>query len=74
MTQVGYSTRPKGITYARRVESYDPSIGCLAIRLNEWVVVMPDGSILARFGDNEYEARNQAQYVNLTCDIKSMYR
>lgn len=49
-----------------RVEPYDPSLGCLAIAQgNKWLVVCPVGEIVARY-DDEYEARNDALYRNLT--------
>lgn len=58
-------------TSARRVESYDPSIGCLAIRFADgWAVVFPTGTILKRFGEDEYGARNYAMFLNLTNDIR----
>lgn len=73
MTQVGVLTTD--CTAARRVESYDPSIGCLAIRSADgWCVVFPTGRVLRRFGEDEYAARNYAMFLNLTNDIRYQAR
>lgn len=50
-----------------RFEPYDASIGCLAVKIDHvWMVVAPTGYVLSRHGNDEYAARNQAQFNNLT--------
>ncbi len=52
-----------------KVEPYNPTIGCLALRipkLSAWVVVAPNGQILSKHGIDEAGARNQAMFNNLT--------
>lgn len=49
-----------------RIEPYDPKLGCLTVREgSKTVVVCPAGKILSRH-DDEYEARNEAMFRNLT--------
>lgn len=49
-----------------RVERHDPSAGCLILsKGGKWLVVAPNGKVLCVM-PSEYEARNEAQYRNLT--------
>ena len=46
-------------------ERYDRKMGCLAVRKDErWWVVLPNGDAIRC--KSEEEARNEAQFMNLT--------